>query len=145
MSATTPRVDINRDVVAKAKQAMMLRITGSMAANEKDLEKIAFSTTLATAAESYRERIVSLLRQAGFRKHPPITMSEKRPRRVDAALWEELGEVAKEQGIARVELVRALFVLLGNECDHRPQQAAQSASPKTASLQLPETADPEDA
>lgn len=130
MPPTTPRVDINKEIVDKAKQAMMLRMAGHFADKPKDLEKIPFSTTLAAAVESYKAKMVRLMDQAGLRSHPRLKKSEKRPRRVDSDLWEELGETARKQGLSRMDVVRALLVLLGDECnDSEEKQEEQSADP----------------
>jgi hypothetical protein len=122
MPPTTPRVDINKEIVDKAKQAMMLRLTGSFADKPKDLEKIPFSTTLSAAAESYKARMVRLMDQAGLRSHPRLKKNEKRPRRVDSDLWQELGDTARQQGLSRMDVVRALLVLLGDECNESEEQ-----------------------
>jgi hypothetical protein len=129
MASTTPRVDINKALVTKAKQAMMLRQQGRIASDEKELEKIPFSTTLSFATDQYANQIADLLRQAGFRKHPPLTTSERRPRRVDSVVWEQLAAISEEKGVARMEFVRALFVLLGDEVDR--WQASQSGDATT--------------
>ena len=115
MPPTTPRLDLSREMVDKAKRAMLLRLQGQSHAKDKkgkqreatrkELEKIRFSDTLTTAAKTYTNKVLALLDQAGFRKSPPLESSEKRPRRVDLAIWDELGRVAEEQGITRMALI----------------------------------------
>ena len=127
MPPTTPRLDLSRKMVEKAKRAMLLRMQGQSHAKDKkgkqreatrkELEKIRFSDTLATAAKTYTNKVLALLDQAGFRKSPPLEPSEKRPRRVDVATWDELGQVAEEQGMTRMVLVRGLLNLLADEYD----------------------------
>ena len=138
MSPTTPRLDLSREMVDKAKRAMLLRLEGQSHARDKrreatrkELEKIRFSDTLTTAAKTYTNKVLVLLDQAGFRKSPPLKSSEKRPRRVDSVIWDELGRVAEEQGITRMALTRGILTLLADEydrCQARP--AAKSTPPR---------------
>jgi len=139
MPPTTPRLDLSKEMVDKAKRAMRLRMQEQSHAKDKkgkqreatrkELEKIRFSETLATAAKAYTDKIIALLDQAGFRKSPPLEPSEKRPRRVDVDTWDELGRVAEEQGLPRMMLVRGLLNMLADEYDqHKAQQAAKSTS-----------------
>jgi hypothetical protein len=139
MPVTTPRLDLSRELVEKAKRAMRLRLQEQSdakdkkgtqrEATEKELEKIRFSETLTMAAQVYTDTIVGLLNQAGFRKSPPLEPSEKRPRRVDMDTWEELGRVAEEQGLPRMMLVRGLLNLLGDEYDQcKAKQPTKSTS-----------------
>jgi hypothetical protein len=141
MPPTTPRLDLSKQMVNKAKRAMLLRLQGQShakdkkgkqrKATEKELEKIRFSETLAAAAKTYTDKVTTLLDQAGFRKPPTLEPSEKRPRRVDLTTWDELGRVAEEQGIAKMALIRAVLNLLADEYDqHRARQAAKSTSPR---------------
>ena len=139
MPPTTPRVDINKEIVDKAKQAMSLRMSGHFADKLKDLEKISFSSTLLAAAESYKTKMVRLMDQAGLRSHPRLKKSEKRPRRVDSDLWEELGDTAKQRGLSRMDVIRALLVLLGDECNdwEKKQQEQSAAADNTPELVAP--------
>ena len=141
MSPTTPRLDLSREMVDKAKRAMLLRLEGRLSAKEKkgkqreatrkELEKIRFSDTLTTAAKTYTNKVLALLDQAGFRKSPPLRSSEKRPRRVDSVIWDELGRVAEEQGITRIALTRGILTLLADEYDrYQARQAAKSTPPR---------------
>jgi hypothetical protein len=139
MPPITPRLDLNGKMVEKAKRAMRLRMQEEANAGQqreatkKDLENIRFSETLATAAQEYTEKIISLLNQAGFRKAPPLTPSEKRPRRVDLDTWDELGRVAEGQGLPRMMLIRGLLNLLADEYDeHKAKMAAKAKKPRKA-------------
>ena len=141
MTPTTPRLDLNREMVDKAKRAMLLRLKGRSPATagkgkrreatKKELEKIRFSDTLTTAAKTYTNKVISLLDRAGFRKYPPLKSSEKRPRRVDVDTWDELGRVAEDQGITRMALVRGLLNLLADEYDqHKAKKSSKATTPR---------------
>ena len=65
MPPTTPRVDINKEIVDKAKQAM--KYTKDKWLPMKDELKRFLLVHPSAAAESYKAKIVRLLDQAGFR------------------------------------------------------------------------------
>jgi len=141
MAPITPRLDLNKEIVDKAKQAKALR-DGTAVCNDDDLEGIHFSDTLAMAMDDYLEEVLDLLSRAGFRKRRrPLKASEKRPRRVDAKRWKELGKSADDRGVSRMDLVRALLTKLGDEYSP-PMEGppGESISPRDQPVSPPDTA-----
>jgi hypothetical protein len=142
MPPVTPRVDVNKESVDNAKQAMMLRQFNHAADGDDDLERISFSSTLSTAARIYKKKMVRLLTQAGLREHKRLQKKEKRPRRVDDELWGELGNIAQQQGISRMDVVRALLTLLGDEYHHWQEKQEGHAADSVPVKNTPELLTP---
>ena len=114
MSSVTPKLEISKKVISRAKRAYAARAGKPKNIN---LEKIYFSETLLCAVEHYLPHILKCLEEAGMRKQADL--EKNRPRRISQELWERLGELTEEFDVSRVGLVRAAMTLLASEVEKR--------------------------
>lgn len=110
MGTVTPKLDLEEDVVVKAKQAIMMQQKLDPA--DTDLSDISFSGTAKTAMDKYGDHIREHLEAAGFRRQNVV---RGRPRRLPDELWNELKEMSDEYDASRISILRAALALLGAE------------------------------
>lgn len=108
MASKTPRLDLDPEVLRKAKRAVA-RIRGENP-DLIDLEGVYFSDTAQLAVERFGDHICKHLTKAGMGRQ---NVEKGRPRRIDEDLWDEvLGGYAETYDVSRVAFLRAALALL---------------------------------
>ena len=114
------RLDLTAESVESAKQGYSLKTRGRVTTN---LESIEFREMLDVAVEEFLPQLIAAFEQIRLKK--PAGAISKRPRPVSIDTWTQLGDVADQYGISRIQIIRCVLELLADQNGGRNKARAR--------------------